>query len=500
MPLPVNISELLTGSLVESERIEFKKGWNPVKAIQTLSAFANDFHNLGGGYLIIGVEEKNGQPVLPPEGLSPSDIDSIQKEILNLGNSAIQPAYHPVIEPVVFEGKHILILWAPGGQTRPFKAKTTLGQGTSDWGYFIRQGSSTVRAKGADEKELLSLAATVPFDDRINHHAKVEDLSRDLIVSFLEEVGSDLASPAKKLPITSLGRQMNIISGTQEAPLPTNVGLLFFNEHPEKFFPATQIDVVWFPSGPGAGKFEEKEFRGPLGRMTKEALSYIQRNFISEIVIKHPDRAPATRVFNFPYDAVEEAVVNAVYHRSYETREPIEIRISPEELIVLSFPGPDRSIKLADLKQGKAVSRRYRNRRIGEFLKELDLTEGRATGIPKILASMKANGSPTPRFETDEHRSSFLIRLPAHPLSIKKGEVTPQVTPQVTTLLQALEGELSREELQARVGLTDREHFRRVYLLPALDGRLIERTIPDKPQSPLQKYRLTYIGKSLGSK
>lgn len=70
-------------------------------------------------------------------------------------------------------------------------------------------------------------------------------------------------------------------------------------------------------------------------------------------------------------------MVNAVYHRSYEIREPIEIRI-------------------------------------GEFLKELDLTEGRSTGLPKILRVMQSNGSPMPVFETDEERSYFLIRLPIH--------------------------------------------------------------------------------------
>jgi ATP-dependent DNA helicase RecG len=61
------------------------------------------------------------------------------------------------------------------------------------------------------------------------------------------------------------------------------------------------------------------------------------------------------------------------------------------------------------------VSRRYRNRRIGEFLKELDLTEGRSTGITKILKVMANNGSSSPVFETDNDRSYFLIRLPVHP-------------------------------------------------------------------------------------
>jgi ATP-dependent DNA helicase RecG len=107
--------------------------------------------------------------------------------------------------------------------------------------------------------------------------------------------------------------------------------------------------------------------------MTREALSYIQRNYLRETVIKHPNRAEATRVWNFPYAAIEEALVNAVYHRSYEVREPIEVRISNDKLVILSFSGTDRSIRLEDFQAGCAVSRRYRNRRIGEFLKELDL-------------------------------------------------------------------------------------------------------------------------------
>ncbi|MFH0938059.1 MAG: ATP-binding protein, partial [Planctomycetota bacterium] len=163
--------------------------------------------------------------------------------------------------------------------------------------------------------------------------------------------------------------------------------------------------------------------------MTREALAFIQRNYLKEIVIKHPEHPEAERCWNFPYQAVEEAIVNAVYHRSYEQREPIEVRITREDLTILSFPGPDRSIRLEDLRQGKAVSRRYRNRRIGEFLKELELTEGRSTGIPKILKTMKANGSLPPEFETNEERTHFLIRLPVHPKALDSIEVTPQVTP-----------------------------------------------------------------------
>lgn len=175
-------------------------------------------------------------------------------------------------------------------------------------------------------------------------------------------------------------------------------------------------------------------------------------------------------------------------------REPIEVRISNKELVILSFPGPDRSIRLEDLQAGRAVSRRYRNRRIGEFLKELDLTEGRSTGIPKILKVMAANGSPAPLFESDDDRLSFVIRLPCHPLAV--GEITPtaQVTREVQRLLLALVGEMSRQQLLDALGMTHREHFRSVYLKPALDAGVVEMTLPGKPNSSNQRYRRTALG------
>ena len=119
---------------------------------------------------------------------------------------------------------------------------------------------------------------------------------------------------------------------------------------------------------------------------------------------------------NFPYAAIEEALANAIYHRSYEEREPMEVRIYVEELVVLSYPGPDRSVRPDQLRAGKALPRRYRNRRISEFLKELDITEGRSTGIPKIIDTMKRNGSPAPefKFEFDKDHFYFMTRLPVH--------------------------------------------------------------------------------------
>ena len=77
------------------------------------------------------------------------------------------------------------------------------------------------------------------------------------------------------------------------------------------------------------------------------------------------------------------------------------------------------------------------------------------------------------------------------------GQVTGQVTRQVLSLLKVAQGERSRKELMEAMGLTGRDNFEKLYLHPALGAELIEMTIPDKPNSRLQKYRLTEKGKQL---
>lgn len=113
MALPINVLDLINGRAVESERIEYKKGWNPGPIYRSICAFANDFDDIGGGYVIVGIAEENGRPVLPPEGLGEEDLDGIQKEMIQL-NNLINPAYHPKISIEEIQGKKILVIWAFG--------------------------------------------------------------------------------------------------------------------------------------------------------------------------------------------------------------------------------------------------------------------------------------------------------------------------------------------------------------------------------------------------
>ena len=233
--LPINIDHLLRQRPIEGERVEYKAGWNPQSVLHAICAFANDFHNLGSGYVVLGVEEQNGRPVLPPRGIRPDAIDAIQKDLLNLGNSAIQPYYHPLTGTYDVDGRNILMLWVPGGETRPYKAKVNLSTERNEWAYYIRRHSSTVRARGQDERELLSLAATVPFDDRYRQTASIDDLSHRLIREFLGEIGSELASEAAGLSLEDLGRRLNVVGG------PLNRGAEDFPVHAAERLTGTHL-------------------------------------------------------------------------------------------------------------------------------------------------------------------------------------------------------------------------------------------------------------------
>ena len=88
----------------------------------------------------------------------------------------------------------------------------------------------------------------------------------------------------------------------------------------------------------------------------------------------------------------------------------------PDRMEITSYPGPVAGIEMEHLNGISSVPPvPARNRRIGEFLKELKLAEGRGTGLPKVKRAMTQNGSPPPRFDFDGQRTYFRVVLSAHP-------------------------------------------------------------------------------------
>jgi len=175
MGMPTNIKTLLTGDVVEWARIEFKETWDGEASLKTIYAFANDIDNWGGGYLVIGVRDKNGQPG-SLQGVPPEKIDRYLKDMLNKCK-LIQPEYMPITEVTEYKGKNFIMIWAPGGSVRPYSSPKTMAKGSKERIYYIRKMASTISPTEEEKRDLYSLANDVPFDDRINHEAELTDLN-----------------------------------------------------------------------------------------------------------------------------------------------------------------------------------------------------------------------------------------------------------------------------------------------------------------------------------
>lgn len=507
MGLPINIQELIERRVVENTRVEYKKGWNPEKVVHTVCAFANDIDNMGGGYIILGLECENGKPVYPTMANIKDDaIDNITHDIVQKCNT-IEPRYLPVVEIVKYKEANVIVLWIPGGEVRPYKCPNTFPNEKKeirDKGYYIRKAASTVRANENEERELFALANTVPFDDRPNREAQLLALQPNLITSFLYAVKSSLYTDAATMSIEQLAESLRISTGASEDVRPRNAGLMFFNNRPDDFFPYARIEVVDKPDPTGKG-MTEKTFYGPLDRQLADALQYIANYIVKEKIYKRKDRAEADRYFNYPYEAIEEVLANAVYHKSYEIREPIIVMVTPEKMEITSLPGPDRSISDEDMKNYRMVAKRLRNRRIGDFLKELKLIEGRNTGIPTVMQAMKDNDSDLPRFETDAERSYFTVTLPVHKAflsdnppqnangqttvggSEKKRRSRGEIKSEILRVLR--KSELSTNDLVKELGYAQSTTTFRSALKELFTEGLIEYTNPGNKYDMFQKLR-----------
>lgn len=226
----------------------------------------------------------------------------------------------------------------------------------------------------------------------------------------MDDINLDL----KKLSKEEICKSLNIIDGPKEYVKPKNIGLLMFCKDLKKFIKTPWIETTIFFDEAG-DKFEEKIFEGSIVDQINNSLDYIKTKVIAERVRKINGQAESLRYFNYPYEAIEEAVVNAVYHKNYDEDAPIEVRVELDRIDIISYPGPIPPLSKDNINDKTVISKKYRNRRIGEFLKEYKLTEGKNTGFRKIRSSLKYNGSPEPEFITDADRVQFITRIRIHP-------------------------------------------------------------------------------------
>ncbi len=233
-----------------------------------------------------------------------------------------------------------------------------------------------------------------------------------LVMAFLDDVDSKMErskdrSILEKLNLVALSGDEVVDGCLKPVYTPKNVALLMFNRVPEKYFPGALIEVTQFTRDSVVIVGSEKKFTGQLQNQITKCMEYV--HFTT-------NKMKSASLVTYPHEALREAIVNAVYHRGYEPEysSSTKVYIRPHCLEIISYPGPHPSLKQEIFTRGSVIPPvQARNRRISEFLRQLNLAEARGTGVQTIFRTMEKNNNPTPMFDFDS--AYFRVTLPAHP-------------------------------------------------------------------------------------
>lgn len=493
--IPINVKTLLEDTIVETNRIEYKESWNPEKIAHTMCAFANDYENVDGGYIIVGVREKDGVPI-GFNSQSTEDVVKIEKELQRISN-LISPRYVPLISVDEYRGNRLVVIRAPRGESRPYKCPIGIGKSGSqgERAYYIRHLSSTVRANMEEEINLIRRSNKPSFDDMTNEEAKISDIKRVKVQDYLARIGSKL--DFYNMDLLDIYKALRIVRGPPELVCPVNVGLMMFSSRPADFFEKAYTDVVFFEDESGTN-MEEHRFDGSLDEQIMKALDLIKARCVAEKVIKVPYQAESIRFYSYPYEALEETLTNALYHRDYQIPEPVKVYVYKDRIEFFNRPGPDPSITEDRMQNFDFKCDCYLNGRIGDFFKELRLTEGRNTGILRVLNALRNNGSSDPKYETDAERRYLCVTIPIHEAFLPdEGEVVvdekigkyrdPEDTKTMIMASLRLHGCQTSKQLATSIGYSSVNNTFRRCLFELMDESKISYLYPNNPKDRRQK-------------
>lgn len=491
--MTLSIAQLL--SMPEGKTLEFKRDFSsPRNILKTLVAFANT----SGGRLFIGVEDESGEVL----GVK-SPLDE-EERLCNLIADNIEPRLVPNVELISFEDKTLLGVEVYLSGSRPHWIKK---EGI-EAGAYVRLGSSNRKADRELIAELKRGAEGKSFDEQVLPDRTVDDLEFDAVVGCFERhrklVEKDLES-------------LRLVARYQGHLVPTVGGMLLFGKEREMIFPDAWIQCGRFIGKDKAHIFDHIEIHEHLPVAVERVMEFLKKH-----AMRGADFSELRRrdVWSIPLTILREAVVNAVVHADYSQRgAPLRIAFFDDRIEIenpgILLPG----LKVEDMLQGVS---RIRNHIIARVFRELDLIEQWGSGIRRIFEEAEAFGLPKPEIIEIGMRMKFIVYLAESivlptehysgknkagvQLPIQSSTQLPTQLPtqsynQIQRLLLALkDGEKSPAELRRILNIKHRPTFRNNYLHPALNSELIEMTIPTKPSSPNQKYRLTAKGKDFIAK
>jgi len=373
--------------LQESETIEFKRQWTD-RALEDLAAFANT----RGGTLLIGVRE-DGEIVG-----APTDDLEIQR-IANLITSHLGIA--PSIRVGEIEGRKVLEI-----RVEPAQGLVTYG------GRYLRRVGSTNRDFPPEELARHLLKRSGRTWDGLPSEWTLDEISPEALVHFSRLAQHRIPHLDPSNPAQTL-QNLELLEGKQLK----NAGVLLFGKRPQRLFPQAQVRIGIFR---GSEILDSHDFKGTLWEQLEGAMERFRQVLrvrfdirVDEATLEGLQRK---EVWEYPLEALREALVNALIHRDYTIPADIQVRIHEDRLEIWNAGELLPPLKPEDL-HGPHSSV-LRNPLLAQTFYFAGLVERWGTGTTRILDLCRQQDLPEPEFQN--HQGGFLVSFIKDPYTLER--------------------------------------------------------------------------------
>ncbi len=392
----------------ENSGVEFKRDdIRPERLAAEMAALLN----LEGGHILLGIEDDG-----TVSGLARSPKEA-EEWVMEIARTHVRPPTIPYWETIEWEpGKLVGVVMLPAdAPDKPYKAKRG-----SAWVTQVRVGTTTRDASDDEEMRLYQQSGRLPYDRKPVPGAQCTDLDLRRLVNYFRDIRQQPCPPSDDTEAwVRLLVNTEIMVEDRGRAMPSVGGLVLFGARPNKYLPQAGITADAYP---GAEKdYAAKEravLRGPVvglfaangdlveSGLIEQAMEFVKRNI--NVTASLDEGGRRQERWDYPLDAVREAIVNAIAHRDYTiTVTDIELSIYADRLEVIS---PGRLPNTVTVERMRAGYRATRNELIKEVLRDYRYIEATGLGVPrKIIAGMLAHNGTDPDLIEEEER--FIVRL-----------------------------------------------------------------------------------------
>jgi ATP-dependent DNA helicase RecG len=405
-------------SVRESEQIEWKENVADTDDLAaTLCAFANDWANLGGGYVICGAKEErdeHGFARVSMVGLSANRLKEVENKVLALCRDRVSPSIGPSVREIKTDqpDRRVLVFVMPATRSaHMFRKRDNVDR------HYVRIGRSTTEARNGIMRELLvRKGALEEWDRRPCLTASVNDL--DLLVLrdslqrmdvFRPDLGiEEYLSETKSLsPFVPPLCFREPLTGSLR---PRNFAMLLFARNLQAHIPgAYSLFSIYAGTDRSEPYAERHELAGNLIEQARRLVELLDVQ--SYTAFDKTDRTSPNAV-KYPPRALQEAMINALAHRDYEMVQPSRVTVFSDRIEILSPGSLPTGVSEDEFRKGQSPPK-WRNQSLAWFFNRLQPAQAEGQGIPTILRSMREEGCPPPKFDVNEVQVRCL--LPAHP-------------------------------------------------------------------------------------